>query len=430
MNRIWKQIRRTIRDPGRLRRALIERMPNVIHAGKRAISTKVEAEGANLEYFKKQFEDTPQGRVSFERELEADRLFGSRSWKPPIKDKGQLWFSTPLYPQASRLDLLAAGLDKPARIEIAKQAISILFDIFSAGYAHRDFHSRNLFWLDNQLMLIDYECIEPYPQGKRPPFPLCYDITGEGLESPFITGKMCYTCEKRGGVSLYKTLGVTVEQAIEEFSKDFKEKLRQACRTFATKETRHTCKAERIYATFELPYFSVRHDEAQRDSSIRLKDFGITEQIIKGKRVLDLGCNIGGTLFALQKYNPGNCLGIEYDSEKVLLAEQIAAYNGLNNVKFVAADVDLINLQQLEGPYNVVFCLALEAHVKNPTKLFELLSHATAEVLYFEGNSTTNPEKVKNILVRSGFREVRILGMSRDDALAGNNCRPMLVATK
>jgi 2-polyprenyl-3-methyl-5-hydroxy-6-metoxy-1,4-benzoquinol methylase len=430
MSGIWKQIRRIIRDPGRLRRAKLQRMPNVIHAGRRALCTKVETQGTNFEYFKKKFEDTAQGRSSFEREMEADRLFGSKPWKPLIKDKGPLWFTTPLYPEASRLDVLAAGLDQPTRIEIAKQAISILFDIFFAGYAHRDFHSKNLFWLDHQLMLIDYECIEPYPQGKRPPFPLAYDITGEGLESPFITGKMCYTCEKRGGVSLYKTTGISVEQAIEEFQNDFKEKLRQACCTFATKTWRHTCRAERIYSSFELPFFSVRPDEAQRDSAVRLRDFGVTEQIIKGKKVLDLGCNIGGTLLALQKYNPGHCLGVEYDSEKVLLAKQIAAYNGLNNVKFVAADVDLMTAQQMDGPYDVVFCLALEAHVKDPKKLFELLSQVTAGVLYFEGNSTTNPRKVKKILAKSGFRDVKMLGMCKDDVLAGNNRRPMFVATK
>ena len=168
------------------------------------------------------FENTDIGKLCFEREMDADRLFGARSWKPPIKDKGPLWFTTLLYPEEKRLDIAAAGLDQPTRIEIARQAISILFDIFFAGYAHRDFHSKNLFWIDQQLILIDYECIGPYPEGKRPPFILSYDITGEGLESPFKTGKMCYTYEDRHGFSLQCTLGIPIERAIEQFHMELK----------------------------------------------------------------------------------------------------------------------------------------------------------------------------------------------------------------
>jgi 2-polyprenyl-3-methyl-5-hydroxy-6-metoxy-1,4-benzoquinol methylase len=428
IRKFWKEIRKTIRDPGRLRRTMIEKMPNVIHAGRRAVTTKVK--GWDGEYFKKKFENTEAGRTSFAKEMDADRLFGTKSWKPPIKDKGPLWFTTPLYPEEKRLDIAAAGLDQPTRIEIARQAISILFDIFFAGYAHRDFHSQNLFWIDQQLILIDYECIEPYPEGKRSPFPLSYDITGEGLESPFKTGKMCYTYEKRQGVSLQGTLGIPVEQAIEEFRMELKNRLREACLTFATGQTRHTCKAERIYSSFELPYFRVTPDEAQRDSSIRFKDFGITEENIRGKSVIDFGSNAGGMLFALQKYNPAQCLGIEYDSDKVLIAQQMAAYNGLNNVRFIQGDIDQTGVQDLGGPHNVVFCLAVEAHVKNPKKLFELLSQVTTEVLFFEGNSTTNPQKAKKALIEVGFRDARILGTSRDDVVPSNNCRPLLVAAK
>jgi hypothetical protein len=145
---------------------------------------------------------------------------------------------------------------------------------------------------------------------------------------------------------------------------------------------------------------------------------------------MDFGSNIGGMLFSIQKYNPRNCLGIEYDPDKVLVAQQIAAYNGLNNVKFIQGDIDLTNIQDLGGPRNVVFCLAVEAHVKNPKRLFELLSQATTEILYFEGNSTTKPKQAKKALLNAGFRKVRVLGKSRDDVIASNNCRPLLIATK
>lgn len=428
MSGLWKQIRRIIRDPGRLRRAVLRKVPSVVYVGKRSISTKVKDSGK--EHFKKRFENTETGRACFEREMNADGLFSTKPWKPAIIDKGPLWFTIPFYPEGKRLDIIATTLDQTTRIEIAKQAVSILFDIFFAGYAHRDFHAKNLFWIDKQLMLVDYECLQPYPEGKRPPFPASYDIIGQGLESPFKTGRMCYKFEKRPDVSLHSVLRVSVEEALEEFCKDLKARLQQVCKTFATGRKRHTCKAERIYSSFDLPYFSVTHDEAQRDSLVRLEDFGIDEQVLHGKTVLDIGSNVGGMLFSIQKYNPGHCLAIECDSEKVLIAEQIAAYNGLNNVRFVQADIDLMNVQQLGGPRDVVFCLAVEAHVKNRKKLFELLSQATTEVLYFEGNSTTTVEKIRQNLTEVGFSRVKLLGISRDDVVPNNNCRPLLVARK
>jgi hypothetical protein len=252
---LWKEVRRILRKPKRLRQVMLEKMPNVIRAGNRAVSTKVkEWDG---EYYKKTFENTVVGRKCFELEIEADRLFGNMPWKVPIKDKGPLWFTTPLYPQERRLDTTAAGLDQQTRVEIAGQAISVLFDIFFAGYAHRDFQSRNLFWIDKQLMLFDYECLERYPEEKRPPFPISYDITGQGLDSPFKTGRMCYTYDKHPGISLQSVLRIPVEQAIEEFHKELKNRLREACLTFATGQKRHTCRAGRIYSSFELPYFRI-----------------------------------------------------------------------------------------------------------------------------------------------------------------------------
>jgi 2-polyprenyl-3-methyl-5-hydroxy-6-metoxy-1,4-benzoquinol methylase len=321
-------------------------------------------------------------------------------------------------------------MNDEVRFKVACEAVRIIFDIFLTGWAHRDFHAKNLFWVHGRLMLVDYECIEPYPEGQRPPFPESYDITGEGLESPFKTDHMCYTCIKWPEMSLDKVLRVPVEQVLDRFCDNMKNKLRNTCKTFATRKDRHTCRAGRIYSTFEIPYFSVGPDEAQRDSLVRLHDFGIDAMSVCGKRVLDLGCNVGGMLFAIQKYNPKYCLGVEYDRDKVLIAREIAAYSGLNNISFLQTDIDEIDVSQVHGPFDVVLCLAVEAHVKNPRRLFHLLSDLVIENLYFEGNSTTNAEEVTKALLANGFRRVRRTPTSSDDVIPDNNCRPLLVATK
>lgn len=425
---LLSRIFRRYRNPDMLRRDTLQLMPTFINVGSRAIARKTKINGDK--YFKKTFKDTEAGLRCLHNEMLADELFCNHLWKVPIINKGPLWFALPLLPKERRLDIIAPKLDEQTHNEIARQAMSLLFDIFFAGYAHRDFNIKNLFWVDQQLKLVDFEFLECYPKGNRPPFPLSYDVTGQGLESPCGTGNMGYTCARYPKVSLHHVLRVSPERAIEEFQKDLKNELHRVCQTFKTRRKRHRCGAGRIYSSFELPYFSVKSDEAQRDSAVRFKCFDIHQEYLHGKRILDLGSNIGGVLFFAQQYGPVSSLGIEYDADKVQIARKIAVYNGLNNVEFIQADIDHIDVSFAGGPFDVVFCLAIEAHVKRPQRLFKLLSQVSTDILYFEGNAETDYERVKTALIREGFKKVMFLGAAADDCVSDNNIRPLIIARK
>jgi hypothetical protein len=119
---------------------------------------------------------------------------------------------------------------------------------------------------------------------------------------------------------------------------------------------------------------------------------------------------------------------VEYDLEKVAVADKVAAFNGLRNVQFARADIDTLNVSDVDGPYDVVYCLAISEHVKQRDRLFRLLRDLTGETLFFEGNSTTDPAEVRTRLLESGFRKVDSLGMSNDDSRPENNRRPILIA--
>jgi len=420
----WK----CLRNPLQVRKRIIRKMPNIIHIGNRTIVSKVRVRGRKC--IKKTFENTEVGLACFKQEILADELFRDKPWKPPIMKRGNPWFIMPYFQDKNRLDKILMDMDEKNREELATQAIKILFDIFMAGYAHKDFHENNIFLIDQKLKVVDFEFMEPYPEGKRPPFPLSYDITGEGLESPQLTNHMCYKWNVQPGKGLQNVLKVTAESALEAFSKDLKYKLQQACSTFVTGNKRHVCKAGRIYSSFTLPYIYVKPEEAQRNSEIRLNKFGIGKEIIQGKTVLDIGSNIGGMIFSIQKYGPKACLGIDIDADKTIIAKEIAAFNGLNNFKFIQADIDFIDVNSINGPFDVVFCLAIEAHVKNPKKLFKLLSQITSGLLYFEGNASTDQEYLKRSLFDEGFHDVSYIGISNDDCIPENNCRPLFIARK
>jgi hypothetical protein len=352
---------------------------------------------------------------------------------PELVKKGSDWVVRPLYPKTSRIDVVAPALDEPTRAEVARQAVLAAFDIFCAGLAHRDFQMRNVFWVDGQLKVVDFETLEAYPPGERPPFPLSYDLTGEGLKSPFLTGNMGYVCKPHPESSLQAVLGVPLERALGELRKELKRELLQASEGFATHrygQKRHVCRAGRIYSSFDLPFFSVGPDETQRDSAIRLSDFGVGEETFRGKTVLDIGCHTGAMLFSIQKYAPRRCLGLECDADKVRVARRIAAYNGLNNTEFIQADVDALDADVLGGAFDVVLCLSLEAHVKRPKRLYELLAQMAGDVVYLEANTGTDPDQARRSLMGAGFGEVRVLGMCKDDCIADNNTRHLLVARK
>lgn len=217
---------------------------------------------------------------------------------------------------------------------------------------------------------------------------------------------------------------------MNDYQIDLKDRLRSASRTFRKKEGRHKLKSEDlIYCAFNTDRFTVGRDEAQRSASERLGRFGLTRANVKGRTALDLGCHNGAMLLELSNLGPASGLGIEYDADKVALAREIATYCGLSDLRFEEGDVDQLEARAL-GTFDIVFALAIEAHVLNSEHLYELLGQVTGELLCFEGNAGCNVEQVEIKLMASGFKKVTYLGLCSDDIQPTNNKRPIIVAEK
>jgi 2-polyprenyl-3-methyl-5-hydroxy-6-metoxy-1,4-benzoquinol methylase len=210
-----------------------------------------------------------------------------------------------------------------------------------------------------------------------------------------------------------------------------KDELRAASASFRKRDKRHfLATPDVIYCAFSTPAFSVAREEAQRDASRRLYRFGLGEADVRGKRVLDLGSNNGAMLFQLSNFGPASGLGVEFDAEKVDLARRIAAFAGLTGLEFRQADVDQLEAKDLGPPFDVVLCLALEAHVQKPKRLYPLLAELTRGKLYFEANASTKPKEVESRLRDAGFTDIRNLGVCDDDIVPRNNRRPIFTAVR
>lgn len=377
---------------------------------------------------KKTFSPDDIGKACFQREVLAHEIFANRPWMPQVLKTGDRWLAIPWYDQNSRLDAVVSTLGGSGRYELAKQIGEILFEIFQAGYAHRDFRASKCFLIDGRVVITGFEAMERYPHGKRPAFPTSYDLVGQGLAGVRPNDSIYYTANHPDAIQT--VLNVPVDQILTGIVEKLKRDLLDASISFHRRGQRKKMKLTRIYCSFDLPYLTVSKEQAQRNSARRLERFGIREELLRGKSLLDLGSHNGGMIFASQKYQPGMCLGVEYDADKVRVARQVAAYNGLNNVKFLCRDIDKISIEELEGPFDVVYCLAIIAHVNKPKRLYRLLGKVTSGLLCFEGNASTDPHEVASKLRDNGFREINYLGYCDDDCLEENNCRPMLVAVK
>lgn len=194
-----------------------------------------------------------------------------------------------------------------------------------------------------------------------------------------------------------------------------KERLRAASRTFRKRGGRHVLKTgDVIYCAFGTGRLTVERHEAQRSAPARLARFGLSRAEVAGRTVLDLGSHTGAMLFELSNWGPASGLGIEYDEDKVRLAREISAWCGLGNLRFEQGDLDRLDTDTL-GMFDIVFALAIEAHVRDPERLYALLGRVTCDLLCFEGNSGCKVDEAERLLRANGFNEIHHIGFCDDD---------------
>lgn len=393
-----------------------------VYLARRSNSTLVEVNGSRA--VKKEFLKTKDGIKAFTTERDALHGLQHFNWCPKVIETGDNYIITEFYDNSQRIDQRATFPK-----ELLGEILWNLFELFEAGYVHRDFHARNIFETKDGLKFIDFETAQKINIAED--FWDSYDITGEGQESPFFTEKMG-VMNRYAEHSLSKLFGInSIADLKELFEKELEKRMYDSSinfRTLRDGKERHFLRYPKIYASFDLKYTKIPNQISQRDTFKRFDRFNINRADIDGKSILDIGSNIGATLLNLQRYNPLLMLGLEYDESKVIISRKIARYNLIENIRFKQFDIEADEYE--EGTFDVVFCLAVVEHLKNKEKLFEILGRATKNTLFFEGNANSNIEYLTNSLKKAGFREINYLGFSDDEENQSNNCRPLFIAKK
>jgi hypothetical protein len=191
-----------------------------------------------------------------------------------------------------------------------------------------------------------------------------------------------------------------------------------------------------IYASFSLGKFEVKPENASRDTSIRFNQFEVTEKSIQGKKLLNLGSCTGAINFETYKFNPRISVGVEYDLDKVEISRKISEFCDITDIDFIRGDLDNMSIDEIGTDYDVVFCLAVEGHVKYPDRLFEIIGKVCNGLLFYEGDADSDrtlEKKVEDInskLKDAGFKKVEYLGTCADDHDPELHVRPLFRAYK
>jgi acetyltransferase-like isoleucine patch superfamily enzyme len=382
---------------------------------------------------KKTFENNDEALKAFENEKNRYIDFKSSSWLPDVYEIGSNYLVLEYIDNNYRLDQLNITeypIDR--KQELLGNIIVCLLDMYGKKIAHCDIHSKNIFITSKGIKIIDFETSQKLNENID--FFDSYDITGQGLDSPYNTNNRCVLADR--DYSLKKLFNIKDKQHLKSLFNDYLlEQLYTISGSFFTRKNdqkRHNLKNRYIYSTFDLKHLKVDEHVGQRNIKKRLKKYGITIETIKNKNVLDIGSNIGGILFEINKMQPKIALGLEYDADKVEISKRLKILNCREaNLSFQRADVESDSfLKDFTNKYEVVFCLAVIEHLSKKDLFIQKLSEICLDKLYLEGNSGTDVDYVKTKLLEVGFKSVDFIGYSDDEKNKNNNNRPLFIAKK
>ncbi len=119
---------------------------------------------------------------------------------------------------------------------------------------------------------------------------------------------------------------------------------------------------------------------------------------LKGKRVLDLGCNAG--FWALHAAQSG-CdfvLGVDGRDMHIQQAEFVFEVNKIEKKRYQFIRKDIFDLTSEElGSFDIVFCLGLMYHISKPVSLMESISRVNTDILLID--TTLSRAKDSSFLV-------------------------------
>ncbi|HEY2570892.1 MAG TPA: DUF1698 domain-containing protein [Solirubrobacteraceae bacterium] len=110
---------------------------------------------------------------------------------------------------------------------------------------------------------------------------------------------------------------------------------------------------------------------------------GATGGSLRGRRVLDLGCNAGFWSLAALEAGADFVLGLDARQLHIDQANLVFEAKGIERARYRFAQGNVFT-HELDGRFDVVLCLGLLDHVAKPVELFEVMSAASPELIVID----------------------------------------------
>lgn len=151
----------------------------------------------------------------------------------------------------------------------------------------------------------------------------------------------------------------------------------------------------------------------------RLKRFRPDD--IRGKRVLDAGCNMGAIVNHCTKLGASDVVGLDFDSAAVKRARGLYGDQGMT---FRCDDLD--NPLVMLEPFDTVMFLSVYGtkELEDRNSILSRLA-SLSKVMYFEGHHGDDPRQCAWVLLKyGGFQSIEFLGYTNDELREDSVGRP------
>jgi len=183
-----------------------------------------------------------------------------------------------------------------------------------------------------------------------------------------------------------------------------------------------------------LPYQSIYIDKAivrhGRREDIYDRLASLPPELLRGKTVLDVGCNIGMNAIGAYKSGARKVVGLEVSGRIVNFATRFAILDQCYpNVEFRQFNVDSDQLNGVEQ-FDIAFMLSVHHHLKNPERLAYIAKNNVTQAVVFEGHPDTNLDDYANFLNTVAFSRIEKLADLATSVFKSELSRPLWVFYK
>lgn len=176
-----------------------------------------------------------------------------------------------------------------------------------------------------------------------------------------------------------------------------------------------------------MPYQSVFLRGAEvvrgrRNDALERMDL-IPAEAIKGRKVLDIACNIGMSSKLAYLRGAAECTGLELSKGMVDMATKFAMFDDVYpHASFMRFDIDEDSLPT-EQVYETAFAFSIHDHLKRPERLAALVRDHVTKFVVFEGHPGHSADNYRSFFESGLFSKTTLLGALKESVTNPNRNR-------